>query len=126
MKLEALDTYLTCYDSHFLSIFIRFLSTTNIFSGQNESKPLKMIDNRTPVLRLVRLEQQDPNFSNENSAKLRQKIKKLMSENDNSNLEQIENENESVQDDLKKSIDNVSLNETSKAVQDTPDTEIGI
>ena len=82
-----------------------------------------MIDNRTPVLRIVRLEQQDPNFSHENAAKIRQKIKKSMSENDDSNFEQIENRNESVQDDLEKSMDNVSLDETSKDVQDNPDTE---
>ena len=97
----------------------------SIFSGQNVSKTLKVIDNRTPVLRLVRLEQQDPNFFPEKPAEFRQKIKKIMSENDDSSFEQIENKNESVQHDLEKSIDNVSLDETSKDVQDNPDTETG-
>ena len=46
-----------------------------------------------------------------------------MSENDDSSFEQIENKNESFQHDLEKSIDNVSLDETSKDVQDNPDTE---
>ena len=82
-----------------------------------------MIDNRTPVLRLVRLEQQDPNFFPEKPAEFRQKIKKIMSENDDSNFEQIEKRNESFQHDLEKSIDNVCLDETSKDVQDNPDTE---
>ena len=78
-----------------------------------------MIDNRTPVLRLVRLEQQDPNFFPEKPAEFRQKIKKIMSENDDSNFEQIEKRNESFQHDLEKSIDNVSLDETSKEVFST-------
>ena len=97
----------------------------SIFSGQNVSKTLKMINNRTPVLRLVRLEQQDPTFFPEKPAEFRQKIKEFMSENDDSNFEQIEKRNESVQHDLEKSIDNVSLDETSKDVQDDPDTKKG-
>ena len=84
-----------------------------------------MIDNRTPVLRLVRLEQQDPTFFPEKPTEFRQKIKKFISENDDSSFEQIENKNESVQHDLEKSIDKVSLDETSKDVQDNPDTEKG-
>ena len=84
-----------------------------------------MIDNRTPVLRLVRLEQQDPNFFPEKPAEFRQKIKKIMSENDDSSFEQVENKNQSVQHDLEKSIDNVSLDETSKDVQDNLDKETG-
>ena len=95
----------------------------SFFSGQNVSKTLKVINNRTPVLRLVRLEQQDPTFFHEKPAEFRQKIKKFMSENDDSNFEEIENRNESVQVDLEKSMDNVSLDETSKDVQDNPDTE---
>ena len=96
-----------------------------IFSGQNVNKTLKVIDNRTPVLRLVRLEQQDPTFFPEKPAEFRQRIKKFMSQNDDSSFEQIENKNESVQHDLEKSIDNVSLDETSKDVQDNSDTETG-
>ena len=96
------------------------------FSGQSVSKTLKVIGNRTPVLRLVRLEQQDPTFFHEKPAELRQKIKKFMSENDDSNFEQIEIRNETVQDDLEKTMDsNISLDETRTDVQDDPDTEIG-
>ena len=86
---------------------------------------LQVIDNRTPVLRLVRLEQQDPTFFPEKPTEFRQKIKKFISENDDSSFEQIENKNESVQHDLEKSIDNVSVDETSKDVQDDPDTKKG-
>ena len=74
--------FLSCI-SPFLLEFIYLYLLICIFSGQNVSKTLKVIDNRTPVLRLVRLEQQDPNFFPEKPAEFRQKIKKFMSENDN-------------------------------------------
>ena len=114
------------FSEPFWILFLLFYyNFSYIFSGQNTSKVLKVIDNRTPVLRIVRLEQQDSKLFLEKRAEFRQKIKKFMSENDDSSFEQIENKNESVQHDLEKSIDNVSLDETSKDVQDNSDTETG-